>query len=77
MTELQSLQNAADNVTIGTATVHKHYFEDRRKTTNKYFLTINGTSCSPILDYEQMNHFILGMLKAISMTSKQLINETD
>lgn len=60
MTELTALQNAADNI---GATVHEKYQEDKRKTLKKYFLTTDGTSISPVLDYEQLNCFILGCIK--------------
>jgi len=61
-TEIQSLQNAANDLELF---VHEQYNTDKRKTVKKYFLTKNGTSVSPVLDYEQMNCFLLGWRKAI------------
>lgn len=62
--ELQALQNGCDYSKIPNMKVHEKYFEDKRKTGKKYFLTIEGTTISPVLNYDNMNHFILGFLKA-------------
>ena len=59
-TEIQALQNAADHVGL---IVHAQYSEDRRKK-QRYFCTLKGTSISPKLDYNDLNHFILGYIKA-------------
>jgi hypothetical protein len=62
-TELISLQNAANY--FQNLSVREKFQKDKRKTTKKYFLVLNAdTSISPVLDYEQLNHFILGMIKA-------------
>jgi len=37
VTEIESLQNSANNLNLG-AKVHQKYFDDKRKKTNKYFL---------------------------------------
>ena len=64
LTELQALQNAAN---FFNGIVHEYYQEDKRRTTKKFYLTLWGSSLrtSPVLDYEQMNHFILGYRAAI------------
>lgn len=63
MTEHEALQNAANGIGL---TVHEKHTQDKRKTVGRHFLTDqNGTTISPILDYEQMNHFILGWSKAL------------
>lgn len=64
MEALNYLQNAANNI---GASVHQKNFEDKRKKINRYFLTINGVSISPVLDYDKMNYFILGMIKMQSL----------
>ena len=56
----QALQNFADNFGLK---VNDYLPNDRRKK-QKYFLTKNGTSISPKLDYNGINHFLLGMLAA-------------
>lgn len=61
-TELEALQNAADGVGL---IVNEKYIQDKRKTVKKYFLWHgrHGT-VSPVLNYDQMNHFILGWIRA-------------
>ena len=61
-TEKESLQNAANQVEL---LIHEKYQDDKRKTKKMYFATKNGFSVSPVLDYEQLNHFILGWIKCI------------
>ena len=65
MTELEALQNHANY--FQNLSVREKFQEDKRKTTKKYFLVdeITGKSISPVLDYEQLNHFILGMVFAV------------
>ena len=55
---------ARDNVGL---VIHEKYQEDKRRTVNKYFATLDGISISPVLDYENLNHFILGFSKAKSI----------
>jgi len=62
-TEKEVLQTTADNLQIGMQIVEKQT-NDKRKSVKRYFATIDGNSISPVLDYEQMNHFLLGWHKA-------------
>ena len=57
MKEIEALQNAGNNVGL---VIHEKYQEDKRRTVNKYFATLDGISISPVLDYENLNYFILG-----------------
>jgi hypothetical protein len=67
----QSLQNAADKLGLF---VHIKHQTDKRKKTPLFFLTQNGVSISPVLDYSNMNHFILGYSKAVkSYESKDFL----
>ena len=61
----QYLQNAANNI---EAFIHIKHEQDKRKTVAKYFLTINGTTVSPVLTYNEMNHFLLGWIKCKSLS---------
>lgn len=54
--EQQALQNAANSIG-GVINIRIH--EDRR-IKHKYYLTIDGTCVGPNLNYENMNHFLLG-----------------
>ena len=62
--EIQALRNALTVSEIENMEVHEQLTQDKRKSIGKYFLTINKTSISPVLNYEQMNHFILGFNRA-------------
>lgn len=67
MNELHLLQNAADYV---GCKVVEHHFDDKRKSIERYFLTHDNVRISPILDYEQMNYFLHGMIKYKHLTNK-------
>ena len=65
ITELEALQNAVISTDFTGLSVHeKPFYEDKRKTVKKYFLQIDKVTISPVLDYENMNYFILGFSKA-------------
>lgn len=68
MKEIQSLQNALNSTEIQGLTIHEKIHEDKRRKVKKYFIQLNGTTYSPVLDYQNMNHFILGFLKALRHT---------
>lgn len=64
-TELESLTNAANSNKTITFTVHEYFIDDKRKTVKHYYLNaFNKGTISPKLDYENMNHFILGFNNA-------------
>lgn len=67
ISELEALQNAVISTNYPGLSIHEKPMEDRRKTTKKYFLNIGGSTISPVLDYENMNHFLLGFFKAKKM----------
>lgn len=59
--QLESLQNAANVVGL---TVHqKHFYEDKRKKVPMFFLNRGKETVSPVLDYSNLTHFILGWIK--------------
>jgi hypothetical protein len=68
MNELESLQNCAN--LIG-AKVHLWNESDKRKTCNKYFLQVENETVSPKLDYEQLNHFMLGWIRSEKHLTKK------
>lgn len=59
--EIIALQNLAD---VSNLKVHLSYTQDKRQTVKKYFATINGTTVSPVLDYDKLNHLLLGWMKS-------------
>ena len=60
-TELKALQNAANDLNL---TIREFYQQDKRKTINKFYACSGNVSISPVLDYDQLNHFLLGYRKA-------------
>jgi hypothetical protein len=67
-TEIQSLQNAANNLGI---VIHQKQYEDKRQKIKKYFAQIGVATVSPVLDYENMNHFLLGWHKCLKHLNNQ------
>lgn len=63
MSELQALQNAVNFSNTTGLNVHEYATDDKRKTTKRYFLQLGSATISPVLDYEQMNCFLLGFNK--------------
>lgn len=64
MNELQALKNAVESANTIGLSVNEWLTNDKRKTAKRYFLQLGPTSISPVLDYEQMNCFLLGFIKA-------------
>jgi hypothetical protein len=67
ITELEALQNAAN---LSGLTIHEKPFEDKRKTAKKYFAQRGTNTVSPVLDYENLNHFLLGWNNALKYSQK-------
>ena len=51
------LQNFADSLGL---TIHEEYSTDRRATVRKFFAAKDKMSVSPVLNYDKLNHFLLG-----------------
>jgi hypothetical protein len=66
--EKQALQNALTSFKINLD-LHVKNFEDKRKA-KKFFLQDGPKSVSPVLDYNQMNHFILGISEGMKIKEK-------
>ena len=71
-TELEYLKNAVISSNITGLQVHENFEQDKRKKINRFFLTINKISISPVLDYTNMNHFILGLSTAYKLTNDKI-----
>lgn len=59
--ELEALQNAATDIGL---TIHEKFTTDKRQTLKRYFAQRGRETVSPVLDYEQLNHFLLGWNRA-------------
>ena len=63
--EIQSLQNMANSIGIDGLVIQEQFIQDKRKTTKKYILADAAKKCyGPVLDYNKMNHFLLGVKEA-------------
>ena len=66
MNEIEALQIFATKLGM---TVHEKQKEDNRIKAKKYFLVhTDGLCVSPVLDYENLNHFMLGWSKCLQYT---------
>ena len=57
----QALQNALNSFGLKNVILHEKQYSDKRKKVSKFFLQDGAKTISPVLDYNEMNHFILGM----------------
>ena len=60
-TQLEALNNAVSYFGIKNVILHEKQYSDKRKKVSKFFLQQGENRISPVLDYNEMNHFILGM----------------
>lgn len=67
MTQLEALNNAATSANIQGLSVLEAYQNDKRKTIPLYCLVLGNETVSPKLNYDKMNHFILGFNKALKL----------
>ena len=61
ITQLEALNNALNSFGLTNLTVYPKISEDKRLKTPKFFLNNGFQTISPILSYENMNSFIMGM----------------
>ena len=60
-TKLEALNNAVSYFGFKNIILHEKQYSDKRKKVSKFFLQDGAKIISPVLDYNEMNHFILGM----------------
>ena len=60
-TQLEALNNALNSFGLKNVILHEKQYSDKRKKVSKFFLQQGAKTISPVLDYNEMNHFILGM----------------
>ena len=61
ITQLEALNNALQYFGLKNINIHEKQYSDKRKKVSKFFLQNGAETISPVLDYNEMNHFILGM----------------
>lgn len=64
ISEINYLQNLVNSIKLTGLSIHEKGTQDKRKTVKYYFLQLGNSTLSPCLDYENMNHFLLGFFKA-------------
>ncbi len=67
ITEIQALQNAANLIGL---TIYEKFNQDKRIKVKLYFAQLEKQTISPALDYDNMNHFLLGFIKCSELYKK-------
>ena len=57
----EALENALNSFGLTNLTIYPKISEDKRLKTPKFFLNYGFQTISPVLSYENMNSFIMGM----------------
>ena len=57
----EALENALNSFGLNNLTIHPKIPEDKREKKPKFFLNFGFQTISPVLSYQEMNSFILGM----------------
>ena len=61
ITQLEALNNALQYLGLKNINLHEKQYNDKRKKVSKFFLQQGVKTISPVLNYKEMNCFILGM----------------
>ena len=67
-TQLEALNNALSYFGLKNIILHEKQYSDKRKKVSKFFLQDGAKIISPVLDYKEMNYFILGMATMQKLT---------
>jgi hypothetical protein len=67
ITEHEALTNMAEGLGVE---VHQKQAEDKRKTVARFFIQKGIATISPVMDYSEANHFLLGFRNAMKFTNK-------
>lgn len=59
--QLKALNNALNYFGFKNINLHEKQYNDKRKRVSKFFLQQGAKTISPVLNYNEMNCFILGM----------------
>ena len=68
ITQLEALNNGLSYFGLKNVILHEKQYSDKRKKVSKFFLQQVATTISPALNYNEMNHFILGMSTMQNLT---------
>ena len=70
-TQLEALNNALSYFALKNIILHEKQYSDKRKKVSKFFLQDGAKTISPVLDYNEMNSFILGMSAMQQLTNNK------
>ena len=74
ITCLDALQNMAN---VGCQiTIHQNAYDDKRKKKPMFFACIGKGCISPVLDYPNLTHFLLGFRRAVEMGTTETATTT-
>ena len=60
-TQLEALNNSLSYFGFKNINLYEKQYSDKRKKVSKFFLQDGAKIISPVLEYNEMNYFILGM----------------
>ena len=67
--QLEALNNALNYFGFKNINLHEKQYSDKRKRVRKFFLQQGEKRISPLLTYNEMNCFILGMAAIKELTN--------
>ena len=70
-TQLEALNNALNYFGFKNINLHEKQYNDKRKKVSKFFLQQGEKRISPLLTYNEMNCFILGMSTMQNLTNNK------
>ena len=59
--QMEALENMLNSFGLTNLTIYPKISEDKRLKTPKFFLNFGVQTISPVLSYENMNYFIMGI----------------
>jgi len=67
--QLDTLNNSLNYFGFKNINLHEKQYSDKRKKISKFFLQQGAKTISPVLNYNEMNYFILGMSTMQNLTN--------
>ena len=71
--QLEALNNALNSFGFKNIYLHEKQYSDKRKKVSKFFLQQGAKTISPVLNYNEMNNFILGMRTMQNLTNNKTL----
>ena len=70
-TQLDALNNSLSYFGFKNINLYEKQYSDKRKKVSKFFLQQGSKTISPVLNYNEMNNFILGMEAMQNLTNNK------